>query len=288
LRGSIDTFKVCNLWHETVKSTSELQYTIELWADGMVRGDSSPAFTCAEALKVLRDRRRAWRNLEWTSKSVVQIEGFGSCIYDLVGGVFAQQPLGLNFLSISLSRLVDEPENAKSICSHYLDLEDAADFRIDPSQDLIAFLFLPPVGLGLAYLELRTMSSQQPHPLAAQPHLAFLSSDLGMADSFQIVDDIIGIFSPQSCDLELVNWRAGNTIAVCSEFHDLFFLSQPSIGCIMLRLDAGFPFPIISLVLRSPCKSRGTQSVGERTARDFHIRRGGNQLPDPCCNSWTP
>jgi hypothetical protein len=222
LPGSIDTFQVCTLWHETVKSTSELQYTIELWADGMVRGDSSP-FTCAEGLKVLRDRRRAWRNLEWTSKTVVQIEAFGSCPYDLVGSVFAQLPPGPNFLSISLSRLVDEPENARSIhsVSFGLGLEDADDFRIDPSQDLIVVLFLPPV--GLAYLELRTLSSQQPHPLAVHPLLVFPTSGPGMTDSFQIVDDIIGIFSPHSYELVLINWRAGSTIAVRSEFHDRFF-----------------------------------------------------------------
>jgi hypothetical protein len=221
LPGSIDTFKVCTLWHETVKSTSELQYTIELWADGMGRGDSSP-FTCAEALKALRDRRRAWRNLEWTSKTVVQIEAFGSCAYDLVGSVFAQQPPGPNFLSISLSRLVDEPKNARSIRSVGLDLQDFQDFRFDPSQDLLAFLFLPPV--GLSYLELRTLSSQQPHPLAAHPHLTFPTySDLGMTDSFQIVDDIICMFSLHSYYLVLVNWRAGTTIAVRSECHNRFF-----------------------------------------------------------------
>jgi hypothetical protein len=118
---------------------------------------------------------------------------------------------------------VDEPENARSIYSVGLDLEDAQDFRIDPSQDLIVFLFLPPVDLGLAYLELRAMSSQQPHPLATHPHLAFPTNDPGMGDSFQIVDDIIGIFSPHSYDLLLVNWRAGTTIAVRPEFHDHFF-----------------------------------------------------------------
>jgi hypothetical protein len=218
----MDTVKVYTLWHETVKSSSELQCTIELWAEGMVRGDSSP-FKCAEALKALCDLHRAWRNLEWTSKTVVQIEAFSSCAYDLVGGVFAQQPPGPNFLSILLSRLVDEPENARSIRSVGLDLQDFQDFRIDPSQDLLAFLFLPP--LGLAYLELRTMSSRQPHPLAAYPHLIFPTSDTVMTDSFQIVDDIIGMCSLHSHDLVLVNWRAGTTIAVRSEFHDGFFLS---------------------------------------------------------------
>jgi hypothetical protein len=63
LPGSIETFKVCTLWREIAKSSPELQYIIELWADGMVHADST-LFTCAEALKALRDRRRAWRHLE--------------------------------------------------------------------------------------------------------------------------------------------------------------------------------------------------------------------------------
>jgi hypothetical protein len=45
------------------QSSPELQYIIELWADGMVHADST-LFTCTEALKALRDRRRASRNLE--------------------------------------------------------------------------------------------------------------------------------------------------------------------------------------------------------------------------------
>jgi hypothetical protein len=108
---------------------------------------------------------------------------------------------------------VDEPENAKIIRSIGLDLQDIQDFRIDPSHDLIAFLFLP--FAELAYPELHTMSSQQPHPLAAHPHLTFPSySDPGMRDSFQIVDDIIGMCSLYSYYLVLVNWRTGTTIAV--------------------------------------------------------------------------
>ncbi|KAJ7872386.1 hypothetical protein B0H13DRAFT_2280271 [Mycena leptocephala] len=129
---------VCTSWQEIVKSTTELQYTIELMAEGMVQGDSSP-LTCPEALKALRDRRRAWRNLEWTSKTVVQIKHFDSCAYELVGSVFAQQSPGPDFLSISLSRLVDEPENAKNIRSIGFDIQDFQDFRIDPSQDLQLF-----------------------------------------------------------------------------------------------------------------------------------------------------
>ncbi|KAJ7902426.1 hypothetical protein B0H13DRAFT_2513461 [Mycena leptocephala] len=220
---------VCTSWQEIVKSTTELQYTIELWAEGMVRGDST-LFTCTEALKALRDRRRAWRNLEWTSKTVVQIEALNSCAYALVGSIFAQKPPGPNFLSISLSRLVDEPENARSIRSIGLDLQDFQGFRIDPSQDLIAFLFLPPV--GLAYLELLTMSSQQPHPLAVHPHLIFATrGNTRLWNSFEIVDDIIGLFFWGPCYLVLLNWWTGSTIAdvSCSiSMQDFRFLSSRS------------------------------------------------------------
>jgi hypothetical protein len=119
---------------------------------------------------------------------------------------------------------VDEPENARSICSIALDLQDFLDFRIDPSQDLLAFLFLPPV--GLAYLELRTMSSQQPHPLAVHPHLIFVTRGNTMLwNSFEIVDDIIGLFFGGPYYIVLLNWRTESTIAVGSKFSRPFDIS---------------------------------------------------------------
>ncbi|KAJ7872385.1 hypothetical protein B0H13DRAFT_1895400 [Mycena leptocephala] len=84
------------------------------------------------------------------------------------------------------------------------------------------------------------MSSQQPHPLAAHPHLTFPTySDLGTGDSFQITDDIIGVYSLHSYYLVLVDWRMGTTIAnvsCSSSMQDFSFLSSRSYSVVHLNL----------------------------------------------------
>ncbi|KAF7330170.1 F-box domain-containing protein [Mycena venus] len=212
---------ICNLWHETIKHSPELQLTIELWADGMVRGDSS-VLKSAEALRALDARRRAWQNLEWTSKTVVEIESLTTCrAYELVGGMFAEQlrQQGPDFLAISLPRVVGDPENAR--VTHGIEsLEDFRDFMIDPTQDLIVRLYMP-VGQS-AYLECRTISSEDLHPLAACPVLTFsLTRDPTNMLSIQIVDNMIGVFFPRPYGLSIFNWRTGITIMETQERGDL-------------------------------------------------------------------
>jgi hypothetical protein len=48
----------------------------------------------------------------------------------------------------------------------------------------------------------------------------------------------------------------------------------------MFKLNAGFSFPVIWVILRNPCKSPGTRSgaVGERTARNFTFAEGTDSL----------
>ncbi|KAJ7330345.1 hypothetical protein DFH08DRAFT_1022525 [Mycena albidolilacea] len=204
---------VCNLWHNAVKGSPELQYTIELWADGMVRGPSG-ALTRAETLQVLYKKRRAWKNLEWTSKTVVEFEPLVFCrAYELVAGLFVQQEQGPDFLAISLPQIVDEPQTARYTYSIDRNLQSFEDFAIDPTQDLIVRFYRPPG--ELAYLECRTLSSQEPHPLAKTDVLAFsLDRDPIGIFSIQVADDIIGIFFLEApFNFKLFNWRVGITIA---------------------------------------------------------------------------
>ncbi|KAJ6535131.1 hypothetical protein B0H19DRAFT_1185057 [Mycena capillaripes] len=202
---------VCKSWHETVWSSPELQYTIELWVDGMVRGPSG-WLTSSETLEALYKHRRAWQSLEWKSKTTVAAESLRSShTYELAGGVFAQGP---NFLAISLAKIVDEPENAR--VNHDIgdyEVDDFQDLAIDPTQDLVAFLHMTP-GEPRARVHLHTISSHQSHPLAAIPCLLFaLERDATMPLSIQIVDDIIGIFIGEPSSLTIFNWRSGITIA---------------------------------------------------------------------------
>ncbi|KAJ7330358.1 hypothetical protein DFH08DRAFT_882454, partial [Mycena albidolilacea] len=200
---------VCNLWNDVVKPSPELQYTIELWADGMVYGPSG-ALTCTETLEALYQKRTAWKNLEWTSKTVVKYESLNVCrAYDLVGGLFTQQQRGPDFLAISLPRIVDEPQAARDTYSMGTKLQNFEDFAIDPTQDLIVRFYTPPG--ELAYLECHTISSKEPHPLAKNALLAFsLARDPIGVFSIQVADDIIGIFFPEApFSFKLFNWRGG-------------------------------------------------------------------------------
>ncbi|KAH9943590.1 hypothetical protein B0H21DRAFT_748585, partial [Amylocystis lapponica] len=89
---------VCKTLREIVKKSVELQYQIELAADGMVDGPpglmaqmhgDGLLMTTADRLELLLDQRRRWRMLDWTRRVMVPIPG--ACYaYELAGGVFAK------------------------------------------------------------------------------------------------------------------------------------------------------------------------------------------------------
>ncbi|KAF7366801.1 F-box domain-containing protein [Mycena sanguinolenta] len=211
---------VCHLWLNTVKSSPELQYILELWADGMVPGTS--VLTGADALEALYRRRRAWKRLEWTSRNVVEIESLFLCrAYELVAGLFIQQQQGPDFLTISLANLVDDSQNARATRCDGIELSNFEDFAIDPTQDLIVRFYTSEP----AYLDCRTMSSHEPHPRANHPVFTF-SLGRHIIGSFyiQIVDDIVAIFfSVPPCSFHLFNWRAGFMITEVKDEQDVPF-----------------------------------------------------------------
>ncbi|KAJ7673729.1 hypothetical protein DFH06DRAFT_1081558 [Mycena polygramma] len=215
---------VSHLWHQIVKESPALQYTIELWADGMSRGESG-GLTSAEALAVLYGYRRAWSAVDWTSKSVVEIEALVFCrAYEFVGGIFAQQQRGGDFLTISVANIGKDPTTARATRVIGPNIED---FAIDPTQDLLARYNATP-GI-VARLELCTISSQQPHPLAAQPHIDISADELPPL-SIQIADDAIGIFFLDSIRFVLLNWRSGIILTDVDllDIEDFHFLSPRS------------------------------------------------------------
>ncbi|KAJ7457493.1 hypothetical protein FB451DRAFT_1275035 [Mycena latifolia] len=200
---------VSRLWHATVSSSPELQYMIELWAEGMLPGNPG-TLTPAETLGALQVRRRAWQNMEWTSQNVVQIESLLTCrAFELVAGFFSQQTVGPNFCTIALPLLpsVQVAGGAWTTSTFGIDPVDFQDFAIDPTQDLVAILHTPG---EVAHLECRTISALVPHPLAALPVVTFpLPHDPLMALSIQIADDVIALFFPEVFRLFIFNWRMG-------------------------------------------------------------------------------
>lgn len=131
---------MCVTFRDVVQQSLELQYKIELAADGMVDGLPGLMST-AERLQLLLERRRAWRRLDW--KKVVAVPIRGACqAYELVGGVFAKT-MAVDIESGSrhlvASWLPSQNDPGHTIVQEDLGLP-TRDFAIDPTQDLIALV----------------------------------------------------------------------------------------------------------------------------------------------------
>lgn len=116
-----------------------MQYNVELAADGLVDGVGCP-LTVAERYKLLLERRKRWRFLDWTHVKPISAPALCQA-YELVDGVFASsEDNGLNgsrHLSLTWLPTFCEP-------ARYIERKDMGvalrDFAIDPSQDLIALV----------------------------------------------------------------------------------------------------------------------------------------------------
>ncbi|KAH9943580.1 hypothetical protein B0H21DRAFT_487066 [Amylocystis lapponica] len=204
---------VCKTLREIVKESVELQYQIELAADGMVDGPPG-LMTTADRLELLLDRRRRWRMLDWTRRVTVPIPG--ACqAYELAGGVFAKSMRvgdvddGVDKFRrmvrhLTATWLPSRTKEAQSIIREELDVA-TGEFTIDPSQDLIVLVnvdYMQPECCTIN-VHLRTISTNTAHLGAASSQLrAEISSDPGMM-SVQVVDDVVGVI----CWASLVIWN---------------------------------------------------------------------------------
>ncbi|KAJ6541986.1 hypothetical protein DFH09DRAFT_1368224 [Mycena vulgaris] len=201
---------VCRLWKENIDSSAGLQYTIELWADGMVVGDSgnSPA---RKKLEALYERRRAWLALNWSWITIIPIEPSSSA-YDLVNGVFAQYIIG-SFTTVSLPSARDPA--AKTTFKGDLGMTPR-DFVIDPTQDLIAFVS-ENTNNNCLDVDYYTLSLLKPHPLAAVPVMSFSLDEVLLDLSVELADDVLSLFFGDFGRIVLLNWREGIIIADIAE-----------------------------------------------------------------------
>ncbi|KAI6011043.1 hypothetical protein BKA83DRAFT_4397458 [Pisolithus microcarpus] len=212
---------VCHRFKDIIQASMELQYRIELAADGMVDGPPS-SLTVRERLTRLRELRQSWATLQWSSKISVPMPG--PChAYELVGGVFCK-----------MHHSVPHPfrERHLTAAGHTLVRENVGlsprDFAVDPSQDLIIYfkdgeanplqvLTTP----GMLELHVRTLSTNEVAP--------------GSSAFMQIVDDIVGIWyfvEPELPHITMWNWKTGKVIVDRSTFcvplktRDVSFISS--------------------------------------------------------------
>ncbi|OCH85848.1 hypothetical protein OBBRIDRAFT_739112 [Obba rivulosa] len=203
---------VCRLLQSTVAGSLELQYKIELGADGLVDGPPS-ALTTADRLQLLLDRRRRWRSLDWVRQESVPIAG-GCQAYELVDGVFAKSMgggFGTGSRHFTTVRLPSRSEPASVNVRDDVGIP-TRDFAMDPSQDLVALVhnddgdaMFPRV-----IIHLHTLSTNSPHPKAEFPRItASVPFETG-SSVIQVVDDVIGLFFwAHGPGILIWNWHTG-------------------------------------------------------------------------------
>ncbi|CAL1702844.1 unnamed protein product [Somion occarium] len=219
-RTVLNCSQVCKEFHQIIKDSLELQYKIELEADGMIDGPRTVgSWSTSERLQLLLDRRARWRTLDWTRIVTLPLVGFCHA-YELVGGVFAKtmgvgDNVGARHLTVaSLPTRYDDGDMRI--------LEDlgvtSRDFAIDPSQDLITLVDIDdsiPVNVRVT-LHLRTISTNTAHKQASKPALECRAPGRITSCFIQIVDDIVGMFFwLQGPTLMIWNWRTGRLVVHC-------------------------------------------------------------------------
>ncbi|KIK16724.1 hypothetical protein PISMIDRAFT_254243 [Pisolithus microcarpus 441] len=236
---------VCHRFKGIIQASMELQYWIELAADGMVDGLPS-SLTVRERLTRLREPRQSWATLQWSSRISVPMSGpFNSLV--LVGGVlfktgyFMPYPFSERHLTVTWLPSALDPQ----ACTHVREnawvstLESA----VDPSQDLIIYftgghtnLVQMSVASGPLEMHVRTISTNEDHPEARLPTLCMSVLHNDTFSSIQIADDIVCIWSRFAGDnllhITLWNWKTGkfitnhSTICALFEFWDFTVISS--------------------------------------------------------------
>ncbi|TFY60917.1 hypothetical protein EVJ58_g4844 [Rhodofomes roseus] len=217
-KGLLTCRAVCRAFHDVVKHSLELQYKIELAADGLVDG-VGVNLTTAERLALLLDRRKRWRTLDWMSRTAVSVPG--ACqAYELVDGVLCKSmmsgaPLyGPGSHHLNATWLPTRAHTPRSLVREDIGVA-TRDFAIDPSQDLIAFVDADNGDNSQTRIQiyLRTISTNARHPHAALPELvAPIPFELG-SSFIQIVDDVVGMFFwVHGPGLIIWNWQTAEVV----------------------------------------------------------------------------
>lgn len=212
-----------------VKDSFELQYKIELGFDQLIDIPSSRSlFTTADRLQLLRERRKAWRDLTWSKHRMIKMSGLCDA-YELVGGIFAKtERRGTRAPKHFTASIL--PSRTQPI-EHRFEHKDLGvatkDFAIDPSQNLLALLEFHDFGPfwggsstsadGDMRIHMRTLLTNERHPEAKQPFLYHrgVSNSPTANATLQIIDDIVGVFTMSPTPTVLIwSWRSGEKLVV--------------------------------------------------------------------------
>ncbi|KAH6905538.1 hypothetical protein BKA70DRAFT_1107514 [Coprinopsis sp. MPI-PUGE-AT-0042] len=232
---------VCKIFRKLILETSRLSYTIDLHKYRMVSiissSSSLQSSTYNSRLALLRERERNWRMLGWRTRCTVDLPPTGS-LYEFVGGVYANGREGENRITASISFLelpstgmvVEKEKEAVMVhgltqWTHLMPDYNIIDFTMDPVQDLLVLVVVAPPDSQHVYdLHIRSIKTNQPHPLAPksifpclpkpnnQPH----PFDVVTAVRVQVCGHLVALLIKEVFDnsggyLEIWNWTFGPT-----------------------------------------------------------------------------
>ncbi|KAH8985219.1 hypothetical protein EDB86DRAFT_3083757 [Lactarius hatsudake] len=222
---------VCRHLHALVATSLNLQYRVELAAEGVIDGSpGGPAYTTAARMDLLLERRVAWRALRPRRRASVALAGHCHA-YELVGGLFAKalEEYG------AARRLVASWLPSNTTDETRLVVDDLGvrikDFALDPAQDLIVLLEHRPAAGPSANtsaatagadirVHLRKLSAGAvvPHPEAKVPVLCRRALGPVHGCMIQIVEDVVGMYFWMPLHGVLIwNWMAGEELVFIQE-----------------------------------------------------------------------
>ncbi|KAH8991383.1 hypothetical protein EDB86DRAFT_2935103 [Lactarius hatsudake] len=222
---------VCRHLHALVATSLNLQYRVELAAEGLIDGSpGGPAYTTAARMDLLLERRVAWRALRPRRRASVALAGHCHA-YELVGGLFAKalEEYG------AARRLVASWLPSNTTDETRLVVDDLGvrikDFALDPAQDLIVLLEHRPAAGPSANtsaatagadirVHLRKLSAGAvvPHPEAKVPVLCRRALGPVHGCMIQIVEDVVGMYFWMPLHGVLIwNWMAGEELVFIQE-----------------------------------------------------------------------
>lgn len=217
--------------------SSALQLRIELHADGLPDpslklGSQSSVASSSDRLASILERRKAWREFEWTKFESAVLPGPGGA-YEYIDGVFAKTDGGIPS-TIAVLYLPSRTGEGKQVIHPPGKVRALiADFVFDPLQDLLIFAegWRPPhisrphsvitSTEGLLSISIRTLSTCERHPSASKSVLYRTGCATEIqASSFvklSIVNDTFRIIiADQSSHTHLLiwNWESGDLLVV--------------------------------------------------------------------------
>ncbi|KAL1704816.1 hypothetical protein EV121DRAFT_204887 [Schizophyllum commune] len=229
--------------------SAPLQYSIELAKSRMASTPSASALSTASRLNMLRTREQAWRGLRWSARHRITLPPTGP-IYEFIGGIYGNGQEDENRVTSTIS-FFELPTQVKGrtmpahprVWTHPMGTLSIVDFTLDPTHDLLALVAsASPPSAYLYEIHLRSLSTNEPHPMAQQPILSCLKRPNGNnmvfesagAVRIQVSGDQIALLLRQTpgmgSHLNIWNWKRGAdrhiSFSVTDGIEDFTFLSD--------------------------------------------------------------